>query len=386
MSSRLGLKRFTLAVLFSVCLCEYPVRALAADFMEEPGFFRVRIEGRQVRLQGTTVKRADATEKLPIALITHGKPPDQAGALDLKPEKYVGVARDLARRGWFAAVVLRRGFGQSDGPLPMPVTCASTSLIERFSADADDLQAALEAIAHRSDVDGTRAIAVGVSAGGAAVLALGARNPSNLKAVINVSGGLRFAGCPKEEALVDAVKKLGTTSRVPTLWLYAKNDSYFAPDLVDRMRDSFLDGGGDARLVMYESFGTDGHKLFQDGRHQWMMELDSFLRFGKLPTWQPRDVEALLEKLSSKNRDFVEKYLAAPSQRAVARSTTSSHLYMSWGFATIQLARARALEGCQKQRPDELCVLVMEDDRWIGNEVTEQSAVAGSAATAKSGP
>jgi dienelactone hydrolase len=354
--------------------------------MEEPGFFRVRIEGRQVRLQGTTVKRADATEKLPIALITHGKPVDEAGALDLKPEQYLGVARDLARRGWFAAVVLRRGFGQSDGPLPAPVTCASTSLIERFSADADDLQAALEAIARRPDVDGTRAIAVGVSAGGVAVLALGARNPPNLKAVINISGGLRFGSCPKEEALVDAVKKLGTTSRVPSLWLYAKNDSYFGPDLVDRMRDSFLDGGGDARLVMYGAFGTDGHTLFQNGRHQWMMELDSFLRFLKLPTWQPRDVEALLEKLSSKNRDFVEKYLTAPSRRAVARSTTSSYLYMSWGFATIELARTQALEECRKQRPDETCVLVMEGDRWIGNEVTEPSAVAGSAATGKSGP
>src|SRR5215471_21110881 len=118
MSHRLDLKRLALVALFSACLCESPVRAWSADFVEEPGFFRVRIDGRQVRLQGTTVRRADATEKLPIALITHGKPPDQAGALDLEPEKYVGVARDLARRGWFAAVILRRGFGQSDGPLP----------------------------------------------------------------------------------------------------------------------------------------------------------------------------------------------------------------------------------------------------------------------------
>jgi dienelactone hydrolase len=371
--TRLDFKHLARIVLCSAFLLGCPARAWSADFVEEPAYFRVTIEGRTVRLQGMTVKRPDAPEKLPIALITHGKPPNQAGMLDLQPTHLAGLARDLARRGWLAVIVLRRGFGQSDGPMPRPATCASTSLSERFSADADDLQATLELISQRSDADGTRAIAIGVSAGGAAVSALAARNPKNLIGVINVSGGLRFKSCSKDDALVAAYRAFGATSRIPNLWLYAKNDSLFGPDLVDRMHNAFLDGGGDVKLVMYDPFGTDGHSLFQNGRYQWMMELDSFLRFRKLPTWQPRDVDALMQKLDSKNRDFVEKYLAAPSQRAIARSTTSDYLHMSWGFATIELARARALEGCRKQKPDEQCTLVMENDRWVGNEAAEQS-------------
>jgi dienelactone hydrolase len=369
----LNFGRLGLMALFSGFLFGCPALAWSADFMEETGYFRVTIEGRTVRLQGMTVKRSDAAEKLPIALITHGKPPNQAGMLDLQPTHLAGLARDLARRGWLAVIVLRRGFGQSDGPMPRPATCASSSLSERFSADADDLQATLELMAERPDADGTRAIAIGVSAGGAAVSALAARNPKNLVGVINVSGGLRFGSCSKDDALVTAFRAFGATSRIPTLWLYAKNDSLFGPDIVDRMHEAFLDGGGDVKLVMYDTFGTEGHSLFQNGRHQWMMEMDSFLRFRKLPTWQPQDADALMQKLKSKNRDFVEKYFAAPSHRAVARSTTSDYLHMSWGFATIELARARALEGCQKQKPAEKCMLVMENDKWVGDEAAEQS-------------
>src|SRR5438445_12888904 len=47
------------------------------DFVEDPGFLRVTIGGRPVRLEALIVKRASATGRLPIALITHGKPTTQ---------------------------------------------------------------------------------------------------------------------------------------------------------------------------------------------------------------------------------------------------------------------------------------------------------------------
>src|SRR4029077_15939690 len=137
-------------------------------------------------------------------------------------------------RGWLAVVAIRRGFGQSDGPMPATVACRSTSFVERFNADADDLQGVLDLIARRPDADAERAIAIGVSAGGAAVMALSARNPKNLLGVVNVSGGLRFQSCPKEDMLVEPFKRSGSKSRAPSLWLYAKNDSSFGPAVVER--------------------------------------------------------------------------------------------------------------------------------------------------------
>jgi len=340
---------------------------------EELQYFRLKIDGHTVRLQGMTVKRSDVHDKLPIALITHGKAPNLASMLDLQPGQFVGIARDLARRGWLAVIVLRRGFGQSDGPIARTVTCATSSFLDRFSADADDLQATLDLVAQRPDADGSRAIAIGVSAGGPAVLSLAAHNPKNLLGVINISGGLRLETCPKEDALVAAFREFGARSRVPSLWLYAKNDTLFSPSLVNRMQDAFLDGGGDVKLVMYDSFGSEGHHLFGSGRTLWLMELDAFLRFRKLPTWQLREANELMYKLEAKSRDLVERYLAAPSEKAIARSSKKYDLRVAWGFASVELASARALDVCAKHNPEEQCTIVMENDQWIGKPVANPS-------------
>jgi len=266
---------------------------------------------------------------------------------------------------------MRRGFGQSDGPLPSPVSCQSTSFIEQFFADADDLAATLEVITRRPDVDATRVIAIGVSAGGAAVLALSARNPENLRAVINISGGLRLESCPKDDVLVKAFKEFGTKSRVPTLWMYAKNDSFFSPDVVGWMRDAFLDGGGDAKLVMFDPLSQDGHALLTsgDGRLKWLQEMDALLRFRKLPTWQRQDVSALMNKLNAQEqqRGFIEGFVAAPLEKALVQAPGGKISSSAYGYKAIDDARNSALNHCQKQSPPEQCKLVMENDHRVGS-------------------
>jgi dienelactone hydrolase len=345
--------------------------ALSGDFLEENGFLRVTIAGRSYRLEALTVKRADTTGRLPIALIAHGKPGNLQGMLDDHAKNFVEIARDLASRGWLAVAVIRRGFGQSDGPMPSPVTCLSTSFIPRFTADAAELEATLNFIAGRPDADPSRMIAIGVSAGGAAVTALSARNPTNLRAVINVSGGLRMENCPKEEALVQAFKDFGAKSRVPTLWMYAKNDNSFGPELVGRMHDAFLDGGGDVKFVMFDPIGKDGHTLFSsgDGRFRWLQQMDGFLRFHDLPTWQRRDVDALLKQLNDveSHRAFVEGFVAAPFEKALARAGADNYMHGGWGFKTIGDARKAAQDGCAKQRPRDRCEIMMENNNWVGN-------------------
>ena len=115
----------------------------ADEFITEKTFFRTNINGKSVRLEGFIVKRADLTGKLPIALITHGKSGNLADMLSLKASDYTPYARDLARRGYLSVVVIRRGFGQSDGPMPVNMTCNTETFVNFFGADADDLQGAL---------------------------------------------------------------------------------------------------------------------------------------------------------------------------------------------------------------------------------------------------
>ena len=73
-----------------------------------------------------------------------------------------------------------------------------------------------------------RIMASGVAGGGAAVVALGARDILGLKVIINVSGGLRTTGCSdaqNRERLVKAARQYGTKPRVPMSRLAAGTDT-----------------------------------------------------------------------------------------------------------------------------------------------------------------
>ena len=88
--------------------------------------------------------------------------------------------------------ILRRGYGHSDGPIPIPVTkCGDSS-----DADADHLEATLAYVREREEGDTSRIMTHGVCGSCLAVVALGARNIPGLKVVIiNISDGLRTTGC-----------------------------------------------------------------------------------------------------------------------------------------------------------------------------------------------
>ncbi len=357
-------------ILIAALLCASPAVAQEeSDLVEDSSFLRVTIGERTARLEALVVKRKGAEGKLPVALIAHGKPATDGRMLDDRTVNYVRQARDLARRGYLAVVTMRRGYGASDGPAPVQLSCGSPSLLGRFASEADDLQATLAAVAKRPDADPARMIAIGVSAGGAAVAALSARNPPGLVGVVNVSGGLRFPSCPKEDLLVAAFKDYGSKSRVPQLWIYAKNDSFFPSELVERMQSAFLDGGGDLKLVMFDADERyDGHAIFQHtgGRAKWLPQMDAFLRFHKLPTWTRDDVTALLKKLNAKEalRGFLENYLAGPSEKALARPKAGPHLSLFFGTRSVADARKSVLEQCEK-RNSQPCEIVMINDRWV---------------------
>lgn len=363
--------RIPCTILIALLLCAGPAGAQDSDLVEDTSFLRVTIGNRTVRLESLIVKKRDPQGKLPIALIAHGKPGSEGRMLDERTGDYVRQARDLARRGWLAVVTMRRGYGGSDGPSSVPLSCASTSLVERFAADADDLAATLAAVVKRPDADATRMIAIGVSAGGAAVAALSARNPPGLLGVINVSGGLRFPTCPKEDALMAAFKEYGAKSRVPNLWIYAKNDSFFPSEVVARMQNAFLDGGGDVKLVMFDADARyDGHALFRhpNGRGKWLPQMDAFLRFHKLPTWTRDDVSALIKKLDAKEtvRGFVENYVAGPTEKALVRQKSGGRaMSFTYGSSTVENARKQAIEQCEKR--GQPCEAVMVNDAWVAS-------------------
>ncbi len=335
------------------------------EFVQETTLLPVTIAGATFRLEVMTVRSRTATGRLPIALITHGKPGPRDDLATIHATSYRSIARDMARRGWLAVVLVRRGYGFSEGTLPQFGDCKSGyDLARMFRTEALDIAATLTVVANRPDADATRAIAIGVSAGGAASLALAASAPANLKAVVNVSGGLRNDTCPYEGKLVETFAGFGRTTKIPTLWLYARNDRLFGPDLVEKMRAAFVAAGGDARLSMMDPVGDDGHSLFTltEGRTRWYAALDAFLRDVSLPTLGDHDVEAVMALgLGAEQRTSVARYMAVPGEKALTRPVGGGKLTWYLGQPDVATARRLALELCEKAAPK--CEVVAENNR-----------------------
>jgi pimeloyl-ACP methyl ester carboxylesterase len=80
-------------------------------------------------------------------------------------------------------------------------------------------------------------------------------------------------------SLVDAAAKYGATARVPMLWIYAENDSFFEPSLARRMAEAYDGAGGKANYRPVGAFGRDGHMLAgsSNGNSVWSPLVESFL-------------------------------------------------------------------------------------------------------------
>lgn len=93
-----------------------------------------------------------------------------------------------------------------------------------------------------------------------------------MKEVINFSGG-RGGHADKKPLhncapgrLVTAARSFGRTARIPTLRLYAENDTFFAPALSRRMARTFRSAGGRVEYSLLQPGGGDGHAFIHSDR------------------------------------------------------------------------------------------------------------------------
>jgi dienelactone hydrolase len=220
----------------------------------------------------------------PLALVNHGAPRAGSDRRKMTPWDMLPQAKEFARRGWIAVVVMRRGYGDSGGDFAEDAhACGRDPDFHRSGVEsANDLRAAIEYLSKLPEVDPTRIISVGRSAGGFATVALTAKPPAGLVAGISFAGG---RGSPaKDEVcnpadLINAFRDFGKKSRIPMLWVYAKNDHFFSPQIAAEFYRVFTAGGGKVQFVSADSFGADGHGLFSmAGIPIWTPMVDDFLQ------------------------------------------------------------------------------------------------------------
>jgi dienelactone hydrolase len=128
-------------------------------------------------------------------------------------------------------------------------------------------------------------IVVGQSAGGWGAIALSSRNVPGVRAIITFAAGRggRVGGKPNNncapDKLVEATAEFGRTARIPMLWIYAENDTFFGPALSSKMHEAYTGAGGLAEYQMLPPFGSDGHFLIDsaDAIPLWAPLVSQFL-------------------------------------------------------------------------------------------------------------
>lgn len=266
-------------LLFFIC-----IGPLAAQDREQV----VRVPGPDGSTLVVTVIRPPGEAKSPLVVINHGSPADGSQRGKMERPRYPTLSSWFVSRGYVVALPLRRGYGETGGSWAEGYgSCDVPDYYKAGLQGAADIQATLDFMHAQPYIATGRSLVVGQSAGGWATVALSSRNPPGVAGMISFAGGrgghqtLKGGGtgncAPK--SLVEAAAKYGAAARVPMLWIYTENDSFFEPSLAKRMAEAYDNAGGKATYKPVGAFGSDGHSLAgsSNGNSVWGPLVESFL-------------------------------------------------------------------------------------------------------------
>jgi dienelactone hydrolase len=232
----------------------------------------------------------------PLLVMNHGV------SLDPKERSYFPVIefRDaalwFARQGYVVVAPVRPGYGATAIEIPERGlfglffsgvgNCSDANFRDAGLAIASLNMWVIDYMSVQPFVKRDEVVVVGQSGGGWGSIALASRNPSSVRAIVGFAAGRggHFNGKPNSNCapdnLVEAVAQFGRTARIPMLWIYAHNDSYFGPDLTKRLAAAFQTAGGNVEYQLLPDFGGDGHFMIDsaDAIKIWAPLVSEFLK------------------------------------------------------------------------------------------------------------
>jgi dienelactone hydrolase len=231
----------------------------------------------RVLLEGTLF-RHEWGGPFPFVVLSHGYMDPVRRRTDER-RRFEKQSKEFVKRGFAVVIPMRRGYAKSQGVCTEDFTnCDHVDLYEAGLESARDLLATVRFMGTQPYIDGSKFVLAGHSAGGFGSLAAASQGVDGLMGVINFSGGRGSRGQCSPRQLSRAMEKFGRTTKVPTLWLYSENDTFFSPAFVKEMHDAFQKGGGKAKLVLLPPFGKEGHSFLPNerGLPLWIEEVDKF--------------------------------------------------------------------------------------------------------------
>ncbi|MBB3211754.1 dienelactone hydrolase [Herbaspirillum sp. Sphag1AN] len=204
---------------------------------------------------------------VPVVLYAHGDIEFNAPEIQYK-QRYrdMIVALEFLHQGIAVAFPSRHGVGLSEGVYKLGyVSDADPAYIPRIHAN--DMYPALKYLQNRPEIDPHRVILVGQSAGGYSTMYMASQSPDGVIGAINFSGGRSDSYANESphylnRMLIDSFGELGKTTYIPSLWIYAENDSRFTPTTIQRSYEAFVAAGAKSRLLLLPPTPGDGHYVY----------------------------------------------------------------------------------------------------------------------------
>ena len=321
--------------------------------------------------------RPDGPGPFPVVVFNHGRAP----VIRSDPVRWrmPVLARYWTRRGFAVVVPTRIGYGEAGQTIDPEASgaCATANFRPVLDNMTAQIARTVEFARTLPWVDRDRVVLTGVSYGGFATIAATARDIPGVVAAVNFVGGLGGnpqvrPGAPCQAHRVAALAaEFGGKSRVPMLWLYADNDTYWGKEWPRRWFDAFTRAGGQAQSASFASIGEDGHKLMSGGFPLWRPVVDRFM--GSLGFRQPAAASPLVASGFADITDTAKvphvkpsvrtggyaKFLAADVPRAFALAPSGM-----WAWRSGADAAEVALARCQKSART-TCSLYAVDDRVV---------------------
>jgi dienelactone hydrolase len=225
----------------------------------------------------------DSSRKYPVVIINHGTAVDSYTRGHTR-FAYPYASEYFLKRGFVVVVPMRRGYAGSDGASVADSigSCSNPDYSSSAREASKDIAAIISYVKSLAYADAQRILLVGTSSGGFTSLAVASLNIEGVIGIINFAGGQGGSSRTEpsghacsEQILIEIMGSFGK-AKVPTLWIYSENDTFFRPELAQAMFEGFLRNGGKGRLVIAPPFG---HALLsrEEGRNIWASYGDEFL-------------------------------------------------------------------------------------------------------------
>lgn len=250
-----------------------------AAIIENIAEIRIPVKGNL----GTTIEKVivtiwhdDTKTNTPFVLINHGRASSPIDRQNFGRGRYVKESKYLVELGFTVLIPTRIGYGISGGPDLEAVTTSYShaNYARTFEIMAIEGMEVIKFAQSLPYVNRNNGMLIGISYGGAMVIAMSAKNLPCIKAILNISGGV--GGNPTKspthpndpENTENIFRAYGKIAKIPTAWVYAQNDEYWGQEIPIKWYQAFVSGGSNAKLYHLEN-STAGHFVFKKDFETW---------------------------------------------------------------------------------------------------------------------